>query len=1083
MINETIISDFVKAHATPPKGMVFYNSFDTVRRDTKMIGFISVIQRAWEEMKLDGVLSLDGRPILYLKEYKRPVTFAERLLMQRRFWNQGVANVLLLADTAHVYIYSGLAKPQKSLTAEEKESALIQTVTHADYVQRIQSFYHGLATGHYYEEKKQYFNPDESMDSWLLDNLRALRDALTEGSEGLEIKHAHAFIGRVLFLCYLLDREIISVDKTHARNTGTMELADRLDALSSHKARITFLYDELFSNLKERFNGNMFDQDLNIEKRLIRAAHLEKLIEFLGGHDVASGRRTLGFWAYDFKMIPVETISAIYQDFLAAEDKENQQKRGAFYTPRFLSEMVVDVAMRATPEAVNWSFLDPSCGSGIFLVILFNRLANNWLFNQTGRILYTTKAKALQEILARQIRGVDIEETACRIASFSLYLAYLDFFDPPDIQSHIEKTGKPLPKLLNYGDTPDRPSADIPVIHRADFLSDETLACESFDCIIGNPPWAGRGSKQLALKFIQKAPQLLMRNGNACLLLPSKILQNQSDAFQTDWLKKVTLEKVLQLADYSFLLFRNALCPAIIVRFRNEPPDINNHRIEFAAPKFTRDGLRQGIITINPSAQAWIPLADILTATQTKTAPVVWKRHLWGTPRDQKLLELLQSMPSLQEHVDVLSELRKQRENKSKKWIIGQGIKPWKESTPESESDRLLKPITSPPDMRFIETSSWDANMLLLLDDTILLKDRLRKKRYRSDVLYSQPPQELFRHPMVLVSQGFGKVAYCDFDVLFQHSLQSIAGPPEDSDLLMFLTAYLQSGLARYFLFHTSANWGSERDKVHLDELLRVPFPLPGNEFISPDAQHIVDLVAGKLREAKKALLGVWELLNKISESASLFGGVKVAKNKEWTRERKKLTDALQQEIEPLIYRYFGLTEQEIMLVEDTIRIFEPSSTPTTWRTPLTITLDSTNNTKVEPYVGLGLKAYADTLTATLNKWAQAEGSTYRVSSEGGTDEQTGLGMLTINLTNSEAAYQQKDISRRLADVLKLSYKHSARKQGALVYERDIMFFQNDHIHIVRPDILLNWTRTAALNDAARIYGEIALSDKEDNGA
>jgi hypothetical protein len=40
-------------------------------------------------------------------------------------------------------------------------------------------------------------------------------------------------------------------------------------------------------------------------------------------------------------MIPVETISAIYQDFLATEDREKQRKRGAFYTPRFLAEMVV----------------------------------------------------------------------------------------------------------------------------------------------------------------------------------------------------------------------------------------------------------------------------------------------------------------------------------------------------------------------------------------------------------------------------------------------------------------------------------------------------------------------------------------------------------------------------------------------------------------------------------------------------------------------------------------------------------------------------------------------------------------------
>ncbi|MBI4596332.1 MAG: hypothetical protein HY730_08160 [Candidatus Tectomicrobia bacterium] len=47
---------------------------------------------------------------------------------------------------------------------------------------------------------------------------------------------------------------------------------------------------------------------------------------------------------------------------------------------------------------------------------------------------------------------------------------------------------------------------------------------------------------------------------------------------------------------------------------------------------------------------------------------------------------------------------------------------------------------------------------------------------------------------------------------------------------------------------------------------------------------------------------------------------------------------------------------------------------------------------------GKGLKPYADTLTTTLNKWAQAEASTYRVFAEGGIDDQTGLAMVTLNL-------------------------------------------------------------------------------------
>ena len=813
------------------------------------LGYTSVLERAWSEMKISGALCLNGRPLLYVKEYARSFSSFERVRLQRLVWNQGVANVLVLADPESVYVYLGLTEPPGDEGDEAVATrGLVERMTLVNYAQQIKQFSHALATGHYYEVHKECFQPEQSVDSWLLNNLRALRDAFIKGKGGLATKDAHSFIGRILFLCYLLDRRIISVGTLDRGCTGTMALVRKLE-LMDDQLRFEFLYT-LFADLKCRFNGNMFDEDIEVERHRMSSSHIETLIEFLGGHSVANGQRTLGFWPYDFKMIPIETISAIYQDFLSTEDEESQRRSGAFYTPRFLAEMVVDVALGENVDSLRWSFLDPACGSGIFLVILFNRLTNHWLRTQPTRVHYTTKANKLQEILRNQIFGVDVEETACRIACFSLYLAYLDFFDPPDILQYIEKTKKPLPKLLDYGENaPDRPPADLPVIHKANFLAGEALAGKTFDCIIGNPPWEGRQGKQLAQKFVEAAPKFLHQDGIGCLLLPSKMLQNQTDAFQSKWLVRVTLEKVFQLADYSFLLFQNALCPAAITRFKNVPPDVYRDEVEFVAPKFNREGLRQGIIIVDPAARVHISIADIISATKSNTAPVIWKRHLWGTPRDQKLLDLLQSLPALSERVDVLSELRRRRSKRTKRWIAGQGIKPW--PLDKTKSDRNPKTIAWPLDTPFLEASNWNSDLLVLKGDATTLEERLKKKNYRTDVLYSQPPHDLFHGPKVLVSQGFGKVGYCDFDVLFQHSLQSITGPTEDRELLMFLAAFLRSGLARYFLFHTSANWGSERDKVHLSELLRVPFPLPTDLSVASDAGAIIEQVARQVQELR----------------------------------------------------------------------------------------------------------------------------------------------------------------------------------------------------------------------------------------
>jgi hypothetical protein len=329
---------------------------------------------------------------------------------------------------------------------------------------------------------------------------------------------------------------------------------------------------------------------------------------------------------------------------------------------------------------------------------------------------------------------------------------------------------------------------------------------------------------------------------------------------------------------------------------------------------------------------------------------------------------------------------------------------------------------------------------------------------------------------MVLFSQGFGKVSYCDFNVLFQDSLQSIAGPYDD-DLLMFLSAYLRSKLARYYLFHTSANWGSERDKVHLNELLRVPFPLPGHEFVSSGAGRIVTQVSQKFDKLRTRLQDTLNNLKADAKRSSLFGD-DIDISKQWRRERKRKIDVLQKELEPLIYRYFGLTEQEVTLVEDTNDVFEPSSTPTTWNSPKTVTLDPLEKTKIEPYASQGLGAYANALTNTLNTWAETENSSYRVHAEGGTDNQTGLAMVTVKLASAAAAYQHKAISRNIVKKLKNFHRLAQLEHGTLLYERDILVFQDRRIYIVRPNILLNWTRTAALNDAARIYGDIALAQE-----
>jgi len=1045
-----VASFLLKAHVQQDReGIRFYSSPGEIAADQDLSAYVHLLTRAWEKFDLDGVVCISGIPTLYLCCCEHPLTPEEANEHQRNFWNQGVATILVLADPQTVRLYSGLAEPAEPGKKENYNKSLIETVELADYAIRVRDIYLQLATGQYYRTHADSFDTKQSVDTYLLDNLGAIRDAITTGDDGLTKAEAHTFLARILFLCYLIDRNIIELAKyPYCPCAPGAKLVDVLESLEV-KAAKKVLY-QLFDDLKEKFNGSMFERSTEAEKDRIRDLHIELLIKFFRGHPVRSRQLSLGFWAYDFQWIPVETISAIYEDFLAEEDSEGKRQTGAFYTPRFLAESVLDVAIQGDRNWQTKRYLDPACGSGIFLVALFNRLATRWIIDHPGCV-YEEKAAALLTIMREQLCGFDISPTACRIACFSLYLAFLDRFDPPDISGYVERTGNKLPRIL-LTDEPSAFKPDFPVIVREDFLNPSQPFEERFGYIVGNPPWQGRGSKQIAQEFALKIPDLLETHGRACILLPSKVLFNKTaNSFQLQWLQAVTLEKVVQLADYRRILFKNAICPSIIARFTAAPPDMVNHVVAYETPKVRRIDLREGVIPIAPHDRKRIPLRELIHAAREKETPILWKQHLWGTPRDCVFLRLLLEMPTLG---DIAGPPKDE-----KRWIKGQGFQP----DSRGNSPKPKEPWWQSSDL-FIKASGNTPSLFLLPSDCEPIENRFPK-------LHRPRDRRIYSPPLVLISQGIGKealpkVAYCDFPILFQDSLQSIAGPREDEDLLLFLGFYLRSKLARYFLFHTAANWGTERDKVHLDELLRLPFPLPGSDDISPEAEQIVRTIARKARELKKQIKQELERRNK--DNFPLSGHTK----RDLAAWRQKAVDSLQAEIEPLFYNYFDLIDQEIMLIKDTVDVFIKSATPPRMDSPIPAQQPIQKNS-LSVYRA-GLEPYASTLASTLNEWAAQAKGTVRVSPVGIVDKQTGLAIITLLQTNKPRSFNKEKLRVGLAEVLARLQKTVIQPCGRLDYLRGIIWFDDSAIRIIKPNTIEYWTRTAALNDAAEIYARVA---------
>lgn len=1013
-------------------------------------------------MALDGVYCSGGTPLAYFKEFSRHDDAALADL-HRAAWNSGLAPLVVAITPREVRVYSTLALPAarpEDLDAPGRLARLFNRVTDSlDLLQFVQT----VELGEFFQAHQGAFDPEQRVDAFLLENLDAARHELFRLG-GLDLKAVHALLGRVVFTCYLVDRGVISGDYLAATGTpGASSLLSLLEPRGGDRARNS-LY-ALFRRLKADFNGDVFGADLVAEEVAMTAAHVEVLRRFLRGDALAGGQVSLGFWVYNFRVIPIETISAVYEQALEAEGEikvgENgadyRRKKGAFYTPRNLAHVTVGVALgRARQDVLGLRVLDPSCGSGIFLVTVFNLMAEVWERANPGASRHE-RFVGLSQLLTERIFGVDESAAACGVAALSMYLSLLDRMAPPDIQE-LQRDGGLLPRLVHDPTDADRTGRTLMV---GNFFSEDlALGGARYDLVVGNPPWAGvedddpmvdwcrkRGlplaQNQLAHGFVWKACEHVADGGHVAFVLPASTLFNSQEkalVFLEQWLSRTTVETVVNLSDLRFLLFRDARRPAIIARFRAQRPDPRSHRIEYLVPKAQAAMLYAEVLTVSAEDRVEVRLAE---ARPTKSVayrrgrrvsillpPTAWKERFWGTGRDHRLLDRLADFPPLFSEAEAETALGG--------WSIREGFNRHGKGKPQRR-ESLGK-------LRYLGAAG-----------TYVLPLGALGPGPGFDVTNYCPPEEVFFGPHVVFPHGASlggerlRVAFSNEDFTFSHSFRVIKGGREDEDLLRFLTCVLCSPLALYVLFHRAGSWGSERPKIHVAEYASFPFPRPD----SPGCAAIVGQAAALHRELEATVA-----------QQVLDGGV---------------VEEFGRRLDDLVYRYYEVDDWERALIEDTVGVSIPSATPSRRRhrssaTQLIPTLrTSTSEERAE---------YRRMLCEALNAWAEGSGWTFQCL--GTAASTSGLGVASVGRLRTvdtsarpDAAPPETCATEALEAVLKrLHARLGARSLGADPV-RHLKVFDGTELHIVKPLSRRHWTRTAALNDADEIAAAILTADRE----